>query len=63
MSIQYIQVGVTAARDPKTGACLPTVPIYREAQNEQQTAEILPFDVGKLFAEKMRQYIEGTDNL
>lgn len=57
---RFIQIGTTAARDPKTGEFLPAVPIYEEATPELEEAETAAFeDVGKLFAGKMKQYIDG----
>lgn len=57
---KYIQIGTTAARDPKTGEFLKAVPLYEEATPELQQVETAAFeDVGKLFAGKMKQYIDG----
>ena len=57
---KFIQVGVTAMRDPKTGGFLPSVPIYIEATSEAEESEKeLITDVANVFADKMRQYIEG----
>lgn len=57
---RFIQIGTTAARDPKTGEFLPAVPIYEEATPELEQAETAAFeDIGKLFAGKMKQYIDG----
>lgn len=57
---EFIQVGVTALRDPVTKEFLPAVPLYIEktveaAESEQKLIK----DLGKLFAGKMQQYIEG----
>ncbi|MBC8531990.1 hypothetical protein [Gehongia tenuis] len=58
--MRFIQIGVTAARDPKTGEFLPAVPIYVKATEElAQGEEKLHQNIGKLLAEKMRQYVEG----
>lgn len=57
---KFIQVGITALRDPATGGFLPAVPLYieaTEAATEAETAMIK--DIGKVFADKMRQYVEG----
>lgn len=57
---QFIQIGITALRDPATGGFLPAVPLYieaTEAATEAQAAMIK--DIGKVFAEKMKQYIDG----
>ncbi|EQB20068.1 hypothetical protein UNSWDHB_2654 [Dehalobacter sp. UNSWDHB] len=57
---KFIQIGTTAARDPKTGEFLKAVPIYKEATQDLTQAETAAFeDVGRLFAGKMKQYIEG----
>ena len=57
---RFIQIGTTVARDPKTGEFLAAIPIYEEATPELEQAETAAFaDVGKLFAGKMKQYIDG----
>lgn len=57
---KFIQVGVTALRDPATGGFLPAVPLYIEATPEAEEAEnAMLSDIGKVFAEKMKQYVEG----
>jgi hypothetical protein len=57
---RYIQIGVTAARDPATGEFLPAAPIFAEVTPEIEKAETAAFrDVGKIFAEKMKQYIDS----
>lgn len=57
---KLIQIGITAARDLVTGAFLPTVPIYRVATPEIEQAETAAFeDIGRLFAQKMKQYIDN----
>ena len=57
---KFIQIGTTAARDPKTGEFLKAVPLYEEATPELQQTETAAFeDVGKLFAGKMKQYIDN----
>lgn len=57
---QFIQIGITALRDPATGGFLPAVPLYIEATTEAIDAEAAMIqDIGKVFAEKMKQYIEG----
>lgn len=54
---RYIQVGVTALRDPKTHEYLPAVPIYiREDASGAQGQETLIADIGKLLANRMRCY-------
>lgn len=55
----YIQVGVTALRDPVTREYLPAVPLYvkaDESTEEEQTQ--LCQDIGKLLAQRMKAYAE-----
>lgn len=60
MKSTFIQIGVTAARDPETGDFLPAEPIFKEVTQELEKAEAATYnDVGKMFAEKMKQYIDG----
>lgn len=57
---RFIQIGQTAARDPLTGEFLPAVPIYAEATPELEQAQAATVsEIGKLFAGKMKQYIDG----
>lgn len=54
---RFIQIGVTALRDPKTGEYLPAVPMYIKADAESKAAEdALMRDIGRLFADRMRRY-------
>ena len=54
---EYIQIGVTALRDPKTGGYLPAVPLYIRADDSAKAAQgELIEDIGKLFADRMRRY-------
>ncbi len=54
---KYIQVGVTALRDPATGEFLPAVPLYIKAEDGAEEAEEkLIEDIGKLMAERIRRY-------
>lgn len=58
MERKFIQIGVVAARDPD-GNFLPAVPIYVEATPELEAAETeVIADIGKIFAQKMKQYID-----
>ena len=58
--MKYIQIGVTALRDPMTGEPLEAVPLYVR----EKDAEKLPsVDVGGFAAaakEKIGEYIRGT---
>jgi len=57
---KFIQIGITALRDPATGGFLPAVPLYIEATEDATAAEsAMIYDIGKVFAEKMKQYIDG----
>lgn len=54
---RYIQIGVTAMRDPATGEFLPAVPLYIKAEDGAEEAEKkLASDFGTLLAQRMRQY-------
>ena len=54
---KYIQVGVTALRDPATGEFLPAVPLYIKAEDGAEEAEEkLIDDIAKLMAERIRRY-------
>lgn len=60
MADKYIEVGVTALRDPATGGYLPAVPLYIKAEDGAEEAEQrLISDLGSLFAHQMKAYIEG----
>lgn len=59
---RFIQVGVTALRDPATGDFLPAVPLYIKAEDGAEEAEEkLTRDIGKLLAERMRRYKEACE--
>lgn len=60
MTEKYIQVGVTALRDPATGKFLPAVPLYIKAEDGAEEAEEkLIEDLGKLFAQRIKAYKDG----
>lgn len=57
---KYIQIGVTAARDPATGDFLPAVPLYIKAEDgAEEGEEKLIQDIGHLLALRMKAYIDG----
>lgn len=57
---RYIQVGVTAMRDPATGEFLPAVPLYIKAEDGAEEAEEkLISNIGKLLALRMKAYMDG----
>lgn len=56
---KYIQIGVTALRNPSDGSYLPAVPLYIKAEEDAaEGEEQLIEDIGKLFADRMRRYQE-----
>jgi len=56
---RYIQIGVTAARDP-SGNFLPAVPVFAPITPSLEAAEARHLsEVGSLFAAKMKQYIDA----
>ena len=57
---EYIEVGFTALRDPATGEFLPAVPLYIEKTSAVADEAALVKDLGKLFAHKMKSYMEST---
>lgn len=60
MAEQYIEVGVTALRDPMTGGYLPAVPLYIKAEDGAEEAkQRLINDLGHLFAHQMKAYVDG----
>lgn len=57
---RYIQIGVTALREPGTGEFLPEVPLYVRADDlAEEAEEQLISDFAKLMALKMRGYRDG----
>ena len=66
MAKQYIQVGVTALRDPVTHDFLPSVPLYIEAdegETEQSAASEMAQQIAPLFVDMMKQYVQGCKKL
>ena len=58
----FIQIGVTAARDPATGAFLPAVPLYIEATDAaKKSADGLIEDVQSLFAARFAAHLKETE--
>jgi hypothetical protein len=64
---QYAQIGLTALRDPVTGDYLPAIPMYARVSDLggagpsglPSAEEAALRDVGKIFASKMKKYIDG----
>ena len=60
MAEEYIQIGVTAMRDPATGGFLPSVPLYIKADDAAKEAERqMHKEVGKAIAGMMKKYIDS----
>ena len=56
---EFIQIGMTALRDPATGDFLPSVPLYIREEDRSAAAEPLEYDLKKLFAGKMEEYMRA----
>ena len=57
---KFMQVGVTALRDPLTGGYLPSVPLYIEATDQAVVAENGLLDnIGGVLAQKFKEYMDG----
>lgn len=57
---EYIQVGVTALRDPATGGYLPAVPLYIKAdESAKEAQQSFIEDIGHLFALQIKAYMDG----
>ena len=56
--MEFIQIGVTALRDPVTGDFLPAIPLYVNKENAEGIAEPLGYnlrELGKEFERYRRQ--------
>ena len=62
---EYIQIGVTALRDPVTGEPLEAVPLYirKEDAGGQERARIQEGPLARELAGMMREYVQGTEGL
>ena len=59
---QYIQIGVTALRDPATGDFLPAVPLYIKAEGRAAEEEQRLIDgIGDLLAKRIKAYMDGCN--
>ena len=57
---KFIQIGITALRDPASGDYLPAVPLYIEATEEATESEAAMIeDISHVFAGRMKQYIDA----
>lgn len=58
---EFIQIGVTALREPETGEFLPEVPLYVQADEAtEEEEERLISDFTKLMALKWKRYQDGS---
>lgn len=60
----YIQVGVTAIRDPKTGEILHSVPMYARAKDlgvsdEKDAVDPMASGISATLADMFKQYVNG----
>ena len=56
---KFVQIGITALRDPATKEFLPAVPLYIEVTPETKQSElVLVKSIGRDLAMKMKQYID-----
>lgn len=63
----FVQVGVTALRNPATGEFLPSVPLYIKANVDDIDSKTdlsrgereICSDIAGIFADKFDQYIQG----
>lgn len=56
---EFVQIGTAAMRDPVTGDFLPSVPLYIREEDRSAAAEPLEYDLKKLFAGKMEEYLRA----
>lgn len=56
------QIGVTAMRDPATGAFLPSVPLYINAEDSGRLPEAMSYDLRKL-ASQVEEYRKESARL
>lgn len=61
----YIQIGVTALRDPVTGEALPAVPLYVREEDAEKVAPpaVIMNDVGKTLGEMFGKYVKGVNGM
>ena len=57
---KFVQVGVTAIRDPFTGAFVQSTPLYvKVTEGAEELEKSMAEDLGRVFAHQMRDYIRG----
>lgn len=57
---EYVQVGVTALRDPVTGDFMPSVPLYVRAEDQEKVeAPVFDDSLMRKMADKYKQYLDG----
>lgn len=60
---EYIQIGSTALRDPKTGALMDSVPLYVKAADREKVPSIDCSAVIKTLAEQFGQYVRRQQDV
>lgn len=57
---RYIEIGMTALRDPATGAFEEPVPLFIRASGKADTEEQKMIDgIGNVLADMMKRYVSG----
>lgn len=56
---EYLQIGVTAMRDPVTGKPLEAVPIYIKRSDAGKTPAVDLKSFTAVMTEKMKQYLDA----
>ena len=60
--MEFIEVGVTATRDPRTGEFYPPVPLFiRSDDVAEKSAQGMVDAIVPLFADRFRQYVEAQN--
>lgn len=58
---EYIQIGVTALRDPKTGEILPSVPLFIKREDAAGVPAIQIGPIAKDLGDKFAEYMKGLN--
>lgn len=57
---RFIQIGITARRDPLTGGFLPAIPLYVKAEDIGTDAEErFAHEAGRALARMIKEYLDG----
>lgn len=57
---EFVQVGATALRDPKTGEMLPSVPLYIKKADANRMPAMTDDSFARCMAEKFKTYMEAV---